>query len=122
MSAGFLRLCAENRVAAAHVGEDWMRPAFGVLKLDAMLFAGRRNRDSWCPATRSGRRRSARVKHRQMLIGDGLDIRCADAEASVATWRRSNRGPESVARGRTQSVDSWRRKERGQSMEDEGHA
>src|SRR5258706_13335498 len=101
MSAGFLRLCAENRVAAAHVGEDWMRPAFGVLKLDAMLFAG----PAAIAIAGALRQEAAEdavlgVKHRQMLVGDGLDICCADAEGE----RCNLRGVQIV--GRSQPLEA----------------
>ena len=93
--AGLLRLRAENRIAAAHVGEHRMRPAFGVLKLDAVLLAG----TSTIAIAGSFGQEAAEdavlgVKHGQMLIGDGLDVLRADAESQ----RRNLRGVQIVSR------------------------
>ena len=98
VAAGFLGLRAENSVAATHVGQHGMRPAFGVLELDAMLFA----RAAAVAIAGTLRQETAEdavlgVKHRQMLIGDSLDIPGADTERKS----RDLRGVQIVGRSHT---------------------
>ena len=98
MAAGLLRFRAENGVAAAHVGQHRMRPAFGVFKIDAVLFTG----TAAIAIAGSLRQEAAEdavlgMKHRQMLIGDGLDSIRTDAQREC----RDLRGVQIVGRSQT---------------------
>ncbi len=72
---GFLRLCSEDGVAAAHVRHDGMGAAARIAQFHAMPLAG----PAAIAIAGSGRKKAAEdavlgVKHGEVVVDDGLDL------------------------------------------------